>query len=212
MPPLSRVSSTLALFAALILLGAGCTVQNPFSTDTETATTTPSTTTPTSTTADPGVITASSTLDTTGWQTYQNKTLKFEFQYPLRGKFAPQFEVKLFPLTYADIQNDCYGMRATQGSAPDMIQVNGTTFCRINVLEGAAGSTINQDYWTTKNDKWYAVITFSKKYLTDPRIQGGCEEGGVDVGKPRCAPFDVAGYRAHLSDIMSTFRYPTSQN
>lgn len=158
------------------------------------------------------MITTSSTLDTTGWQTYQNKTLNFQFQYPLRGKFAPQFEVKLLPLTSRDIQNDCYAVTATQGTGPDTLQVNGTTFCRTNVLEGAAGSTINQDYWVTKSDKWYAVITFSKKYLTDPRIQGGCEEGGADVGKPRCAPFDVAGYRAHLADIMSTFRYQTPQN
>lgn len=196
------------------LVGAGC--NNAATTPTDTAngtppvavipTPTPSTTPPAAVVAPPSLststpsvpaespstITASGTLDTTGWQTYQNKTLKYQFQYPLRGSFAPEFTVKTLALTSEEIQNDCAKPSGLPNATEERLTVNGASFCRTSSVEGAAGSAYSQEQWVTKKDNWYSVITFTKKYQNDP-----------------AKPFNTAGYRQQLEAIMSTFQYPT---
>jgi hypothetical protein len=142
--------------------------------------------------------------------TYKNNTLKFSFQSLAKGPFAPQYEVKLVPLTSKDIENDCVKSNGLPHANEQHLTVNGTAFCRTITLEGAAGSTYNQENWVTKSGKWYAIITFTKKYVTDPRIIAGCEDGGKDVGKPRCLPFDTEGYKHQIETIMSTFHFPAT--
>jgi hypothetical protein len=151
-----------------------------------------STSTPNVPTESPSTISASSALDTTGWPTYQNKTLKYQFQYPLRGSFAPEFTVKTLALTSEEIQNDCAKPSGLSNATEERLTVNGASFCRTSSVEGAAGSSYNQEQWVTKKDKWYSVITFTKKYQNDP-----------------AKPFNTAGYRQQLEAIMSTFQYPT---
>lgn len=203
------------LLIAASLLGAGCatetpsetanvippvaTVPTPASNSTSSApvvTSPPDTSTSTSVapTESPSTITLSTTLDKTGWETYQNKTLKYQFQYPVRGAFAPEFKVKTLPLTSADIQNECVKPSSGLSDATEVrLTVNGSTFCRTTItLEDPAGSIYNQEHWVTKNDKWYSVITFTKRYPNNP-----------------AKPFNTAGYRQQLESIMSTFQYPT---
>lgn len=202
MKTLSRVSLAMSFIAAIALLGAGCASSDaPTSTNgttpspTPTTTTTPTPSTP-STPSTPGAstaevsstITASSTLDTTGWQDYQNKTLKFSFKYPLRGAFAPEFTVKLLPLTSAEIVNDCVPASSLPNAAERRVNVNGTTFCRTNTVEG---TIISEDRWVTKTSTWYAVISFTKRHPTN-------------------RPFDFAGYNQQLEAIMSTFQFPAN--
>jgi len=127
-------------------------------------------------------------LDTTGWQEYQNKTLKFSFKYPLRGAFAPEFAVRLLPLTSAEIVNDCVPASSLPNAVKRRVSVNGTAFCRTNTVEG---TNISQDSWVTKTDKWYAVISFTKRHPTD-RV------------------FDLNGYNQQLEAIMSTFQFPAN--
>ncbi len=212
----SRASFAVSLVAALALFGAGCASSSPSSnngTPSTSTTTNPVPTTPPSGANGgelPSTISTSSTLDTTGWQTYENKTLKFSFKYPLKGSFAPEFSVKLLPLTSAEIENDCTKSTGLPQATQQRLTVNGTTFCRTNTLEGAAGSTYNQDAWVTKTEKWYAIITFTKRYVTDPRIIAGCEEGGANTAQARCRPFDVNGYHQQLEGIMSTFQFPAA--
>lgn len=206
---LTRLSSLVGVLTVVSLLGAGCSTNNPV---TDNATNTAPNNNAIST--QPGVNTSSTSVvvpvDTTGWQTYQNKTLGFQFQYPIRGSFAPEFSVKLLPLNSSQVKDDCYAETGLPGDTPERLTTNGTAFCRTRILEGAAGSTVNHEYWVTTTEKWYAIIEFTKKYVTDPRIIGGCEDGGPDVGKPRCQAFDINSYKKQVEDIMSTFSYPKS--
>lgn len=201
-----RTSSALSLIVAVALVGAGCAKSDtPSST---VVTPTPPTTTnplppptpmPTSSAPTlPGspsasTITASTTLDTTGWQTYQNKTLKFSFQSPLRGTFAPEYAVRILPLTSTEIEHDCIKPNGLPNAMEQRITVNGSAFCRTHTVEGAAGSSYDQDVWVTKTDKWYGIITFTKRYPNDP-----------------AKTFDTEGYHRQLETIMSTFQFPTA--
>lgn len=194
------------LLAAVALLGIGCSSSGtPSSTQTTPATSTNNQ--PTGTTTNGSNVVASNGLDTSSWKTYTNSTLHFQFQYPIHGSFAPEFTVKLYPLTSASIKDGCFSSTGPQETKREQATVNGTTFCHTNNLEGAAGSTYNTHIWTTKSDKWYAVLSFTKRYPTDTSVIGGCEPGGVDVGKPRCANFDVTRYEQQVQDILSTFHY-----
>ena len=206
MKTLSRVSFAMSFIAAVALLGAGCASSDAPASTTGTAPSPAPTTTTMPTPSTPSIpstpgtpsssgeasstITTSSTLDTTGWQDYQNKTLKFSFKYPLRGAFAPEFAVKLLPLTSPDITNDCIPASSLPNAIERRVSVNGTAFCRTGTVEG---TNVSEDRWVTKTDTWYAVITFTKRHPTN-------------------RPFDFAGYNNQLEAIMSTFQFPASQS
>lgn len=194
------------LLATVTLLGAGC--MNSNSTPPTPTTSNPAATNqPASPTNSSSTATASSTPNTSDWKTYKNSVLNFQFQYPIHGSFAPEFTVKLYPLTSTNIKDGCFSSGGLQEAKHEQTTVNGIDFCHTNTLEGAAGSTYNTHTWTTKKDKWYAVLSFTKRYPTDTSVIGGCEPGGADVGKSRCAAFDVNGYDQQVRDILSTFHY-----
>ncbi len=198
----SRTSSTLFLLATVALLGVGCSKGDirdaalvPSSNTTPSTATAPlaQSTAQQATNTEPvdgGTITTSSALDTTGWQTYTNKTLKFSFMYPLRGSFAPKFDITLLPLNTPNIENDCFKAPAFPDTKQARVVINGTPFCATSYSEGAAGTIYNDQQWVTKNGKWYAVIHFTKSYPNNPE-----------------RPFDVAGYQRQLESILSTFQY-----
>lgn len=150
-------------------------------------------------------------VDTTGWETYTNATIGYSFQYPTKGTFAPEFNVQTLPNTHPFIKDGCYDNGDLGPMAQtDRVAIGGETFCRTRTLEGAAGSTYNNEYWVTSRGNWSSVIIFTKRYVTDPRIIGGCEDGGADVGTAKCRGFDLQGYQHFIEQIMSTLRYPNS--
>lgn len=183
----ARPLSLLGVFAIASLLGLGCSKPNSIPdapSNTTGATTTPSGTNATSTLGN-------SSVDLTGWQTYKNSVLKFQFQYPVHGKFAPEFSVKLFPLNSSQVKNDCYNEKVPSAETPESLVVNGIAFCRTHVLETVAERIIDHEYWVTNLEKWHSVIEFTKSY-------------------PANQPFDRNGYKKQVEDIMNTFHIPTN--
>lgn len=193
-----------AMVATIALLGAGCANSTntdtssplPGSSPTPTSTATPTPSTPSSPSNSvpsgsneyQSTITASSTLDTTGWQDYTNKTLGFSFKYPIRGSYAPEFTVKLLPLTSPEIVNDCVATSSASNSSERRVTVNGTAFCRTSGVK--EGGQISEDVWVTKTPAWFAVITFTKAHPTE-------------------RPFNVDAYNRQLEAILSTFTPPS---
>lgn len=185
----------------LTFLGAGCT-QTPISSD-------PNNGSPTEPTAqDDRVLTAAQTDET--WKTYTNARLGFSFQYPTKGKYAPQWEVKVFPESATEVWRGCY---AAEGMPNDHfkrgVTKDGREFCLSHGTEGAAGSAYFNDTYSTQIGKSIAVIVFSKKALMadvgDCKKAAGQNFWSEFATPSACIPFSEEEYEKVLDGIVGTF-------
>lgn len=123
------------------------------------------------------------------WQTYRNSTLKFLLQFPTKGMYAPKFGVKVINATDASLKDGCYD--EIGGGTIQHLTLNGFDFCRVTHTPNPPALAVDTEYWTTKKDARFAVITFTKKYSTSTTPS-----------------FDVNAYRDFVGGLMSTFHYP----
>lgn len=199
----------LGLLGVFALFGAGCSVSRPASETLPSATTTElSLPSAISTEPEPSVSTPESpsstqttvTIDDT-WKTYQNKALGFEFKWPTKGKYAPEWEVKFLKET--EVQDGCYPGDA-ESVEKKQITVNGVEFCVTSEMGAAAGSRYFSDYYVTKKDKTFILLQFKKRVVSGGPL--GCSFE-LSASSSACIPFLEAEYRATLDAMISTFRY-----
>jgi len=199
---------------ALAIIGAGCSPEpsSPTppsgSTSGNTTTTTQPTPTPSTDTSATGHTDGMATLtpaktDST-WKTYVNVALGFSFMYPTKGTYAPQWEVKVFKDTDAQVHGGCYAVTGGEVGEPSMPMVGSQMFCHTSASEGAAGSTYFTDAYSTPFGHAIVVLVFTKQ-VTNAGIIPNCSAQYSTVSNA-CVPFTVADYEAALDGIVGTFQ------
>ncbi len=179
-------SSKLATLAlALILVGAGC-ASKPATQDAQEPSAAP-TETSSGDTMDGGsaqeanvraIDTAVETDDT--WRTYVNQALGFEFMWPTAGRYAPLWEVQF--VTNERLVDGCF---ASDLMEHRKVSVRDVVFCHST---DEASDGVLTDYYVTTIENTNAMIVFTKS--------------AAGMGPD----FSREEYRAHLNEIVSTFR------
>ncbi|MEK7116447.1 MAG: hypothetical protein AAB879_03565 [Patescibacteria group bacterium] len=158
-----------------------------------------STSTPAPPSTPPSVTSSSqadlSAVDST-WKTYTNGALKFSFQWPTRGRYAPTWGVTF-------VKDDA----PKAAGCTSTLTVSGLSFCHVSSEDAATGSRYFMDMYDTTIDKTYVRITF-KKHATIAAMTDlpKCPKEGLLISSTACVPFDPTAYHAHLDQIVSTFR------
>lgn len=170
---------------ALAFLGAGCTPPAPINgvpvTDAGPQ--------------DGRTLTAAQTDAT--WETYQNARLGFSFQYPTKGKYAPEWEVEVGG------SSSCLESQDVGHTAED------TSFCVIGTREGAAGSTYFTHTYRTILKETSVSIIFTKKAIMadigDCKKAPGQNYWSQYATPQSCIPFSEEEYKKTLDGIVGTF-------
>ncbi len=175
------------IIAAIILVGVGCKagkspVIAPIADINESAPITNATPTDvTDSLIDTRIIDAKPEIDET-WETYVNKSYGFTFNWPTRGRYAPQWSVTFIKNDDERLDGDC--IKAT--SDPTKLIVSETEFCHTSTT--AENNASASDYFITKIADHYTLLTFTKDNSQTP-------EG-----------FSWEDYRLHLDNIISTYQ------
>src|SRR3989344_4119268 len=106
-------------------------------------------------------LTTTVTLDET-WQTYSNAALNFEFKWPTRGRYAPNWEVRIISEGDPRMKDGCLPEGAVETRTPVRVSAGGVEFCHSSYNEGAAGTRVFTDHYATKNGGRYVTISFTK--------------------------------------------------
>ncbi|OGL72702.1 hypothetical protein A3D72_00490 [Candidatus Uhrbacteria bacterium RIFCSPHIGHO2_02_FULL_57_19] len=149
------------------------------------------------------VLTTTITIDET-WQTYSNAALNFEFKWPTRGRYAPNWEVRIISEGDSRMKDGCLAEGAAESRPPVRVGVGGVEFCHSSYSEGAAGTRVFTDHYATKNGSRYVAISFTKEGYSGSAL--GCSFD-LSVNATTCIQFDEPAYLALLDQIVSTFRY-----
>lgn len=222
----------IAPLAALALLGAGCFSPDPAPapvtppatppvTGSPTTPTTPPTTPPVTSggeTTEPTTTVPTSTAPTapTGplapidatWKTYTNASLKFSFQYPTRGRYAPTWGVTFVKTDDAKMQDGCYQGAGSPRQNTGTLFVGDKKFCVTRYEEGAAGQRYLTDYYATEHKGTIVLITFSKQFTNGDNFEDEACHGKLVVASGNtCTPVDVGVYNATLDQVVGTFTH-----
>lgn len=189
---------------ALVFLGAGCAPQ----TTPPVSQPAPNAGTNVAPQAEQRTLVPTQTDDT--WKTYANPALKFSFLFPTKGRYAPQWEVKIFRRDAAEVQ-DCY---AVPGASIGQVRLaktpEGRAFCTIRGSEGAAGTAYFTDAYQTKIGTSAVVVIFTKKaFMADigDCVRAPGQNFWSEFAKPgSCIPFSEEEYQKTLDGIMGTFK------
>ena len=134
------------------------------------------------------------TVDET-WQTYQNKSLGFEFRWPTKGIYAPTWEQKTLGKDDQLIMESCAakdGAFATGG-----YQGYCHSFSTVEVTNNE--SRVDQYIWKRGGD--YIAIVFTKNLY---KISG-CRS--ISLSKNSCVEFKPETYQALLDTSISTLKF-----
>lgn len=143
---------------------------------------TPSTTT--TTPSQSASSTAIFTVDDT-WQTYSNKALSFEFRWPTKGRYAPEWSVEFRKQDDPTMKDGCVTDSKTLNSESKFQDFCHTT----SVMETDAVE--RTDYFAAKKGNQYIVVSFFKKLYPGEKYKAN----------------SATDYEAMLQTIMSTFKY-----
>lgn len=146
--------SLLALAAALLLVGAGCAsapavTDEPADVITEETSTEEAGATETPAPEAEDVAVAPIEIDDT-WQTYTSRAGDWQFQWPTKGRYAPQWEASFAPET----EDGCYG-----DGERTRLQVGDAEFCRASSRDGALAI----DRYVTERGGQKILLTFIKE-------------------------------------------------
>ncbi|TAK05210.1 hypothetical protein EPO33_04520 [Patescibacteria group bacterium] len=165
---------------------------------------------------------AASGIDGT-WKTYTNKALGFSFQTPTKGKYAPEWEVKLIDtatlLRQEYLQGGCYSiifasMPGRQGDTEEYVSVGGREFCHASLGNPFADGFGHVDIYTTNIGSRTVAIIFRKVTHnpatcmdTDPVCADAFakKELVLSFASGRSL-FILDEYQAQLDTIIATFR------
>lgn len=229
-------SKMFAVCSMVALLGAGCLGQetavpadtkpaDTVKTDTKPSDAKPtdtkpvdSTPTPTETTTKPSDDTSMSpdrdvdekelpVIDAT-WKTYNNAANKFSFQYPTRGRYAPEWNVTILNPGDERLNDGCVKPEAETRAVPGPFVVGDTSFCIVREVDAGAGQRVFTDSFTAPRGDKIIRITFSKRLANGDLFEDEtCHGKTVISSGTSCILFDEALYRAHLNQIVATYRH-----
>lgn len=193
---------------ALVLLGVGC-APTPAPTPTPSTSPTPAPgQEPAIDLGAPRTLVPAQTDDT--WKTYTNAALEFSFQTPTKGRYAPQWEVKVISETGA--VQECYNLKRWSPDNDVQLGVtqDGREFCiRSDGLGDAGHIGISfTDTYSTDIGKSMVLIVFKKTaiYNVENCVRASDQYLWSEFAKPgSCVPFDEAEYQKTLDGIVGTF-------
>lgn len=219
------------------LLGAGCLGQesvpapsdskpaDTVKTDTKPSDTKPADTKPADSTGTPTDTTTKPSADTSmspdrevaekelpvidgSWKTYNNSAYKFSFQYPTRGRYAPEWNVSVLNPGDERLTDGCVKPEAEPRSIPGPFVVGDTSFCVVREVDAGAGQRVFTDSFTAPRGEKIIRITFSKRLANGDMFEDeACHGKTVISSGTSCILFDEALYRAHLNQIVATYRH-----
>jgi len=130
------------------------------------------------------------------WQTYTNKSLSFEFQWPTKGTYAPHWSVDFRKLDDKQIEGGCV--------VDDnyVSNVKSDKFCHTTSLV-VEGEHYQTDYYSIKRGNQYVVITFKKDLFN---MSDKCKNPSVTTNENSCKEFVPGDYNVLLDTIMSTYK------
>jgi hypothetical protein len=142
------------------------------------------------------------------WQTYTNAANKFSFQYPTKGRYAPEWNVTILSQGDARLEDGCKKAEANLRATPGPIVVGDTSFCIVREVDAGAGQRYYSDSFTAPRGDKFIQITFSKRLANGDLFEDeSCHGKTVISSGTTCILFDEALYRAHLNQIVATYRH-----
>ena len=142
------------------------------------------------------------------WKTYSNTALNFSFQYPTKGRFAPEWEVQLMSSLDERLSGNCLLALSERRTPNSTIAVGDSTFCVVREVDAGAGQRFYKDSYTVPRGERIVLITFTKRLANGDMFEDVACHGKVVISSgTTCIPFDEALYRAHLNQIVSTYRH-----
>lgn len=142
------------------------------------------------------------------WKTYSNTALNFSFQYPTKGRYAPEWTVEMMQSTDARLNGGCINPGANGRAANSSLVVGDSTFCVVRAVDAGAGQRFYTDSYTVPRSERIVLITFTKRLANGDMFEDvACHGKTVISSGTTCIPFDEALYRAHLNQIVSTYRH-----
>lgn len=142
------------------------------------------------------------------WKTYSNASLKFSFQYPTRGRYAPEWNVSVMHADDARLEGNCLKPEAQARTINGSLVVGDSTFCIVRTVDAGAGQRYYADAFTAPLGDRIVLITFNKRLANGDLFEDeSCHGKTVISSGTTCILFDEALYRAHLNQIVSTFRH-----
>lgn len=141
------------------------------------------------------------------WKTYTNAQHKFSFQYPTRGRYAPEWSVEVLDPQDPKLENGCVKPEADERAGQTKFMVEETAFCVTREMDAGAGQRLLTDSFTTPRVDKIVRISFTKRLsLGDMFDDDKCHGNLVFSSGATCTIFDEALYRAHLNQVVSTYR------
>jgi|GEM_PF-1982671 len=142
------------------------------------------------------------------WKTYTSPSLKFSFLYPLRGRYAPEWSVSVLNPEDPNLDNGCYKPEADERAGQTQLVVGETVFCITREMDAGAGQRLLTDSYTFPRIDKIVRVAFTKRLaLGDLFDDERCHGNLVISSGTTCTVFDEALYRAHLDQIMKTYRF-----
>lgn len=231
----TKLSKVIAVTSMVALLGAGCmgsepapatpnanTPPAPTGTTKPTDTKPADTTTPTPAPTDTAPTTKPDTsmspdrdvdekelpvIDGT-WKTYTNAAYKFSFQYPTKGRYAPEWNVSILSQGDARLADGCKKPEGELRTTSGPFVVSDTSFCVVREVDAGAGQRYYTDSFTAPLGDKFVQISFSKRLANGDLFEDeSCHGKTVISSGTTCILFDEALYRAHLNQIVATYRH-----
>lgn len=224
----------LAAFTAVLTMGAGCATK-PETADNnvtlpydgaagpadpvseampDNISTTPSVTTTSDPSTEPRVLNAAQT--DASWETYTSPSLGFTMMTPLKGKYAPTWEIKHFNLDDSHVVNGCYyrsDNMIIEGGDFGQTQ-DGVKFCHTSSVDNGMGQHYFIDDYATMIGTKVVVIEFTKHTVTAANVMdcAGKMTEKYSTSGTYCIPFVESEYKATLDGIVGTFKMNATSN
>lgn len=142
------------------------------------------------------------------WKTYTNAAYKFSFQYPTKGRYAPEWNVSILSQGDARLMDGCKKPEGELRTTSGPFIVGGTSFCVVREVDAGAGQRLYTDSFTAPLGDKFVQISFSKRLANGDLFEDeSCHGKTVISSGTSCILFDEALYRAHLNQIVATYRH-----
>lgn len=142
------------------------------------------------------------------WKTYSNSTYKFSFQYPTRGRYAPEWNVSVLRSDDERLDGNCLKQDVEPRSSNGSLTVGDNKFCIVRGVDAGAGQRYYSDVFTVPLGDRIIMVTFTKRLANGDLFEDEACHGKVVISSgTSCILFDEALYRAHLNQIIETYRH-----
>jgi hypothetical protein len=126
---------------------------------------------------------------------------------PTKGRYAPEWEVKILNATDASLKDGCFLYPDDAGFVNMRATNDGVSFCMTESSDNGAGQHYVLNSYATTIGKKVVVIQFTKHTVNAAMMDcAGKMTEPYSTSSTACIPFVDAEYNATLDGIVGTFR------